>query len=139
MNRSEIIKRLNSVIGEDTAAEDKEAIIEAVEAINSLPIPIQNYKGKSVWDYSNKDWLMEIIDKAIEAYGSRNYFDVNSELHDCNGFIEEVTELITFCVSWLEATGYAETTRQKYQRIVNEHNKRDGCFRNMGVWHTAIQ
>ena len=41
---------------------------------------------------------------------------------------EELTDVITVCVSWLDALGYDEKARGVVQRRVNEKNKARGYF-----------
>ena len=41
---------------------------------------------------------------------------------------EELTDVITVCVSWLDALGYDEEMRGELQRRVNEKYKARGCF-----------
>ena len=41
---------------------------------------------------------------------------------------EELTDVITVCVSWLHALGYDEARRGEVQRRVNEKNKACGHF-----------
>ena len=40
----------------------------------------------------------------------------------------ELTDVITVCVSWLDADGWDEEARGELQREVNEKNKERGCF-----------
>ena len=41
---------------------------------------------------------------------------------------EELTDVITVCVSWLDTLGYDETARERLQAQVNEKNKARGYF-----------
>ena len=41
---------------------------------------------------------------------------------------EELTDVITVCVLWLDALGYDEEMRGELQRLVNEKNKKRGYF-----------
>lgn len=41
---------------------------------------------------------------------------------------EELTDVITVCVSWLDADGWDEEARGELQREVNEKNKKRGYF-----------
>lgn len=39
---------------------------------------------------------------------------------------EELTDVITVCVSWLDALGYDEKARERLQAQVNEKNRKRG-------------
>ena len=51
-----------------------------------------------------------------------------SAAHAKDRLAEELTDVITVCVSWLDALGYDENARGEVQRRVNEKNKKRGDF-----------
>ncbi len=56
------------------------------------------------------------------AAGTGDVLDAKARL------AEELTDVITVCVSWLDALGYDEEMRGELQRLVNEKNKKRGYF-----------
>ena len=51
-----------------------------------------------------------------------------SAAHARDRLAEELTDVITVCVSWLDALGYDEEMRGELHRRVNEKNKKRGYF-----------
>ena len=50
------------------------------------------------------------------------------ERADEEALAEKLTDVITVCVSWLDALGYDEEMRGELHRRVNEKNKKRGHF-----------
>ena len=87
---------------------------------NFLPRPvIFDKNGKLTKYYSDMDWYLKLQEKI---------FEVIDELGD-DEKAEELIEIITICISWLETLGYDEEKRSKFFAAVNEKNEKRGYFK----------
>ena len=85
------------------------------------------------------DWVAELSKKTNEVVqeagclgGLVDDFFIETDIEDV-GVTEKrlalkLTEVITFCTSWLNRIGYFENERDELQRLVNEKNKARGYF-----------
>jgi hypothetical protein len=83
------------------------------------------------------DWVAEFSKKTNEVIQEAGYlgglvddFFTETDIEDV-GVTEKrlalkLTEVITFCTSWLNRIGYFENERDELQRIVNEKNREHG-------------
>ena len=76
---------------------------------------------------------MKLSEEASEvSHEAAEFFCLRCEKRDemavRERLAEELTDVITVCVSWLDALGYDEAARGELQRIVNEKNKERGYF-----------
>lgn len=83
------------------------------------------------------DWVAEFSKKTNEVIQEAGYlgglvddFFTEIDIEDV-GVTEKrlalkLTEVITFCTSWLNRIGYFENERDELQRIVNEKNREHG-------------
>ena len=76
-------------------------------------------------------WAKELgkhmYDVVRDAIYVDQFFDC-IERADEEALAEKLTDVITVCTSWLHALGYDEARRGELQRLVNEENKKRGCF-----------
>ena len=75
----------------------------------------------------------EVIQEAKKVYALEKADEDGAEYAGCIGdaevpLAEELTDVITVCVSWLHALGYDEYLRGEVQKRVNEKNKKRGYF-----------
>lgn len=85
------------------------------------------------------DWVAEFSKKTNEVIQEAGYlgglvddFFTETDIEDV-GVTEKrlalkLTEVITFCTSWLNRIGYFENERDEMQRIVNKKNREHGYF-----------
>ena len=84
------------------------------------------------------DWVAKLIEETNEAvYEARivrnlaraNEDILNKPLQEARKRLaEDLTDVIHVCVSWLDAEGWDEEARGELHRLVNENNKKRGCF-----------
>lgn len=90
------------------------------------PIPCVKFRNAST-----KEWMEKLAEETEEVIGEADLINL-----DLDGIIrnrqinehlaEELTDVITVCVSWLDALGYDEDERNEWQRLVNEKNRKRG-------------
>ena len=89
---------------------------------NILPRPVMrdgNYERTK--DYSSRDWYLKLQEEIFETV--EDSFDQPVKT------AEEIADVITVCISWLEALGYDEEKRSELFAKVNEKNKKRGYFK----------
>ena len=102
-----------------------------------LPRPvIRDGNGKLAKDYSPRDWylkLQEEIFEVQEAYKDEVDFfdDYDFDIDGClfPRTAEEIVDVITVCISYLNALGYDEEKRSELFAKVNEKNEKRGYFK----------
>lgn len=96
------------------------------------PIPCRKFKNASTLGWIAK--LTEETDEVVQEATKLSRI-VNEECGPVDDdaiddaevrLAEELTDVITVCVSWLDALGYDEAARGRLQRGVNEKNRRRG-------------
>ena len=90
------------------------------------PQPCTKFRDAGIMDWAamlNKD-VYEVI-RGV-AYIERIADEADDD--DVERLAEELTDVITVCVSWLHALGYDEKARSEVQRRVNQKNKKRGYF-----------
>ena len=99
------------------------------------PIPCRKFKNASTLAWIAK--IVEETDEVVQEAAILGDCADNEGLvdHDVYGIVsvkkrlaDEITDVITVCVSWLDALGYGEAARGRLQRRVNEKNKARGYF-----------
>ena len=91
---------------------------------NILPRPvIRDGNGKLIRDYSPRDWYLKLQEEIFEVMQLSLLRDVYEE-----EISEELADVITVCISQLEALGYDEKGRSEIFRRVNEKNEKRGYF-----------
>ena len=76
-----------------------------MEKISPQPVR-RDGKGKSVKDYSSRDWLLKVQEEVFEVaefQGCSNSAQAREML------AEELTDVITVCISWLETARLQRT------------------------------
>ena len=81
------------------------------------------------------EWLAKLSEETNEVVQEAKDMDECvlieerlSAAHAKDRLAEELTDVITVCVSWLDALGYDEEERGELQKRVNEKNKKRGYF-----------
>ena len=90
------------------------------------PIPCRKFKDASTpaWIEKLTEEVSEVANEAAELSYAR--CEKRNEVKVRKRLAEELTDVITVCVSWLDALGYDEAARGRLQRGVNEKNRRRG-------------
>lgn len=89
--------------------------------------------GTVEWIAKLMEETNEAIQEAKKVYALEKADEDGAEYAGCIGdaevtLAEELTDVITVCVSWLHALGYDEYLRGEVQKRVNEKNKKRGYF-----------
>lgn len=99
------------------------------------PQPCTKFRGAQTVEWMAKlsEETNEVIQEAKKVYALEKADEYGVEYAGCIGdaevpLAEELTDVITVCVSWLHALGYDEYLRGEVQRRVNEKNKARGYF-----------
>ena len=93
-----------------------------------LPRPVvRDGNGKLTEDYSSRDWYLKLQEEIFEAI--ENVTDAETGLSDKKSIAEEIADVITVCISWLETLGYDEEKRSEIFAAVNEKNEKRGYFK----------
>ena len=92
------------------------------------PIPCRKFR-----DASTLAWIEKLAEEASEVANeaaglSCSRCEKLGEVKARGRLAEELTDVITVCVSWLDALGYDEDARGEVQRLVNEKNRERGYF-----------
>ena len=91
---------------------------------NNLPRPvIRDGNGKLIEDHTPKDFFLKLQEEIFEAMTSSVYSD------DDEYTAEEIADIITVCISYLNANGYDEKARSELFAKVNEKNEKRGYFK----------
>lgn len=86
-----------------------------------LPHPVlKDGNGKLIKDHSVRDFYLKLQEEIFEA--------VEVYLYDDEKFAEEVADIITVCISFLESRGIDEAKRSEIFRQVNLKNEKRGYF-----------
>ena len=86
-----------------------------------LPLPVWKDKfGWSVANYDDRQWYLKLQEEIFEAFNAASMQERAQEL----------TDVITTCVSYLNALGFDQNDRQELQRAVNSKNAARGYFKD---------
>lgn len=90
------------------------------------PIPCIKFKNASAFEWIAKlaEETSEVSHEVVALVNTR--YEKQDETEVRERLAEELTDVITVCVSWLYALGYDEVARGEVQRRVNEKNKARG-------------
>ena len=90
---------------------------------NNLPRPvIRDGNGKLIADHTPRDFFLKLQEEIFETMTSSVYAD------DDEYTTEEIADIITVCISYLNANGYDEKARAEIFAKVNEKNEKRGYF-----------
>ena len=119
----------NKIVIENISADFGKKIMNFIYAGNKekstekiLPRPVmRDGNGKLAKDYSSRDWYLKLQEEIFET--------VEDSFNQPVKTAEEIADVITVCISWLEAFGYDEEKRSELFAKVNEKNKKRGYFK----------
>ena len=121
MRRDEVDK-INTLIAE----------MEAKNKLNKniLPRPVVcDGKGKLTKNYSSRDWYLKLLEKILEVMKAVRKEETSLNYDYEDDVAEEIADIITVCISQLEALGYGEKARSEIFARVNEKNEKRGYFK----------
>ncbi len=91
---------------------------------NILPRPvIRDENGELLKDYTTREFYLKLQEEIFEVIIAFKYGDKDT-------IAEEIADVITVCISYLNAIGYDEKGRSEIFAKVNEKNEKRGYFRN---------
>lgn len=99
---------------------DSEELQKLIENLNEniLPRPvIRDGNGKLIKNHTPQDFYLKLQEEIFEAFEDKEY--VNHY---------EIADIITVCISYLNAIGYNENGRSEIFRRVNKKNEERGYF-----------
>ena len=126
-------KAIYNICGQYPSEEELDEI-KQIATENILPRPVvRDGNGKLIKDHTPKDFflkLQEEIFEAIDAVNVKDIFDedLSSDIFPNDHIAEEIADIITVCISQLEAMGFDEKKRSELFAQVNEKNKKRGYF-----------
>ena len=85
-----------------------------------LPLPVKKDNfGWSVAYYDERQWFLKLQEEIFEAFNTTSMQERAQEL----------TDVITVCVSYLETLGFDQNARSELQHAVNVKNAARGYFK----------
>ena len=100
--------------------------------MKNFPRPVKNDGSFPVRIYDTSEWFAKLNEELDEVkYNAAAADEAEiSFLADAyrEDLAEELADLMTCCVSWLDVLGYDEEKRSKLFTEVNEKNERRGYF-----------
>ena len=114
----------NKIVIEKVPAETGKKILEFIygtqnEKIMPQPV-IRDGNGKLIKDHTLRDFYMKLQEEIFEVMNSSMYADEMAE---------EIADVITVCISYLNAIGYDEEKRSEIFAKVNAKNEKRGYFK----------
>ena len=146
-DKKEIVEAVNEIIADlyfinidafdNTSIRMRSDIMERCKKISAvlkednfekiLPRPvIRDGNGKFTKNYSTRDWFMKLQEEIFEVM--ETIADGKDDIYD-EYIAEEIADIITVCISYLNALGYDEEKRSEIFRKVNEKNEKRGYFK----------
>ena len=109
---------------------------------NILPRPvIRDGNGKLIKDHSPRDFFLKLQEEIFESFKAnfewflyrdgRLPLKMTSANSAKENFAEEIADVITVCISYLNANGYDEEKRSELFEKVNEKNEKRGYFKEV--------
>ena len=97
---------------------------------NILPRPvICDGNGKRIKDYTPCDFFLKLQEEIFEVMEVQADIDRDWNGRDYDDVAEEIADVITVCISYLNAIGCNEEGRSEIFRRVNEKNEKRGYFK----------
>ena len=91
---------------------------------NHLPRPvIRDGNGKLIADHTPRDFFLKLQEEIFETIEKAMFVDGDEYM------AEEIADIITVCISYLNVNGYDEEKRSELFAKVNEKNEKRGYFK----------
>ena len=120
----------NKMVIENVLAETGKKILNFIYETSTekiLPRPvIRDGNGKLIKDHTPRDFFLKLQEEIFEVMETmvNNRNDIDNE-----SITEEIADVITVCISYLNALGYDEKKRSELFARVNEKNEDRGYFK----------
>lgn len=101
--------------------EELEAELARAGVAVIIPVPCRKFRGASTLE-----WVAKLAEETQEVIAEANVLEAGADVYVKNKLSEELTDVITVCVSWLDTLGYDEAARERLQERVNEKNRKRG-------------
>ena len=95
---------------------DGEEAEKSETPLRCLPLPVVRDGGREVSTYTKSDWVLKVIEELEEVRKAEGLSQMT----------EEIADVITVGISWLNALGYNEQARARIFRAVNAKNRARG-------------
>lgn len=103
--------------------EELEAELARAGVAVIIPVPCRKFRSASTLE-----WVAKLAEETQEVIAEANVLEAGADVYVKNKLSEELTDVITVCVSWLDTLGYDEAARERLQERVNEKNRKRGYF-----------
>ena len=113
---------------DDLLADDWYIIDKKEEKILPHPV-IRDGNGKLIADHTPRDFFLKLQEEIFEVMEAQAYLDYESTAANEEDVAEEIADIITVCISYLNANGYDEKARAELFAKVNEKNEKRGYFK----------
>ena len=107
---------------DDLLADDWYIIDKKEEKILPRPV-IRDGNGKLIADHTPRDFFLKLQEEIFETIEKAMFVDGDEYM------AEEIADIITVCISYLNANGYDEKARAELFAKVNEKNEKRGYFK----------
>ena len=115
-------KAIYNICGQYPSEWELEEIKEIV-AEEILPRPvIRDGNGKLIKNHTPRDFFLKLQEEIFETIEKAMFIDGDEYM------AEEIADIITVCISYLNANGYDEKARAELFAKVNEKNEKRGYF-----------
>ena len=95
-----------------------------------LPRPvIRDGNGKLIKNHTPRDFFLKLQEEIFEVMEAQATLDYETTSANEENVAEEIADIITVCISYLNANGYDEEKRSDLFAKVNEKNKKRGYFK----------
>lgn len=101
--------------------EELEAELARAGVAVIIPVPCRKFRSASTLE-----WVAKLAEETQEVIAEANVLEAGVDVYVKNKLSEELTDVITVCVSWLDTLGYDEAARERLQERVNEKNRKRG-------------
>ena len=105
----------------DLLADDWYIIGEEEEKILPRPV-IRDGNGKLIADHTPRDFYLKLQEEIFDTIETAMFEDGDEYM------TEKIADIITICISYLNANGYDEKARAELFEKVNEKNEKRGYF-----------
>ena len=114
-------------------ADDWYIVDENLEKILPRPV-VRDGNGNLVKEeYDFRDWYLKLQEEFFEMAESSAFFQAGIEVQGLNQsyerLAEELADIITVCISYLDYLDYDEKARSELFAAVNEKNEKRGYFK----------
>ena len=120
----------NKMVIENVPAETGKKILNFIYETSTekiLPRPvIRDGNGKLIKDHTPRDFFLKLQEEIFEVMEA--IVDGKDDIDDDN-VAEEIADIITVCISYLNAIGYDEEKRSEIFAKVNAKNEKRGYFK----------